>query len=166
VGGNLLNKIWLPKADISSEVNRFVNEFFASHFMIGIDIVSENMANPFDTKTLIKCAQEIEANLVNGGQNQTVKWFVASDSQNLLDRIVKEYPEKVVFSQGQLGRIEQDSIALRRAILDVELLAKCGKLVLSSGSKNGLLAAMKQLKTPIYFNGTNCEPMSLSRISF
>ncbi len=156
----------MPKSDIRDEVNRYVSDLFRGHFIVGIQLRFTYIDDPQDTQTLLKCAQEIEANFTKtNGNDKKVKWFVTSDRKDVLDRLSLEYPDKVVVSQGQVGHIEQDSSAYRRTILDVELLTKCDVLVLTGGSTFGFVAAMKQLKMPFYVNGrmnmNKCERMSL-----
>jgi hypothetical protein len=169
VGGNLLNKLWKPQPNITKEIDRYVNEIFRNHFIIGIQIRSEYITDPIDTKTFLNCANEIEANLTltNQNQNKSVKWFIASDIKHMLDRLANEYPDKIVLSNGSLGHIDLVSHenSYYRAILDVELLSKCDELVLTGGSTFGLVSAMKQLKMPYYINGrinmNKCVRMSM-----
>ncbi len=69
-----------------------------------------------------------------------------------------------------MGHVEENPNAYQRAILDVELLAKCDELVLTGGSTYGFVAAMKRKKMPYYVNGNSaamvkCERMTLARPS-
>ena len=85
-----------------------------------------------------------------------VKCFVRSDSEGslnsegVLNGLKKgKYSDRIVTGSGTMDHIVHDSKAYKRAILDVELLAKCDELVITGGSTYGFVSAMKSLKLPL-----------------
>ena len=169
MGGNLLNKIWLPNSEISNKVNRYVNQLFRGYLMIGIQLRYFYINDVTDTKNFLNCARQIEDNLTAQkilNRNKKVKWFVTSDNEEMLHQLNKTYPDKVIISEGALGHVFYDLRFYPRTILDLELLSKCDELVLTGGSTYGFLAAMKSFKMPYYINGgdgnmNKCVRMSL-----
>ena len=149
-----------------------------------------------DPLKFIRCAIQIENRMLllqnqnrNRNRNNSttqrttkqIKWFVASDSQSHVDALVAEYgPHKVLTTahlgkegkEGKeglasiLGHVRHDERAYARAILDVELLAKCDELILTGGSTFGFLAAIKQQplhldgRLPYFVNGFEPRPHS------
>jgi len=99
-----------------------------------------------------------------------VKWFVTSDDKLRLDRLVSQYPNKIIVSNGTIGHIFYNKDAYERSILDIELLAKCNLIILSGGSTFGFIAGMKQKRMPYYVDGwrskdPKCEMVRLSKPS-
>jgi hypothetical protein len=95
------------------------------------------------------------------------KWFIASDSQDEINGILKIYPNKTfTTNEYTLGHIVSSQQSFNRAILDVELLSLCNELIVTGASTFGWVAAMKSLKLPLYINGQNrmdrCLRSSLS----
>jgi hypothetical protein len=143
VGGNLLNKIWIPRNHILNKINYFVNNLFNGYYMIGIQLRYFYIQDPYDTYNFLNCVVEIENNLY---KNETylrsnykgVKWYISSDTPDVLNRLVKEFPNKIIIGNGSLGHVEEDPYAYERAILDVELLSRCNELVVTGGSTFGL----------------------------
>ena len=89
--------------------------------------------------------------------------------QQELNMLKQNYTDKIVTGSGKMGHISSDKNAYKRAILDVELLAKCDELIITGGSTYGFVSAMKSLKLPYYINGgmnmTKCERTGLSQPS-
>jgi hypothetical protein len=141
VGGNLLNKIWLPQDHISKKINYFVNNLFNGYYMIGIQLRYFYIQDPFDTYNFLNCVVEIENNLYRNefikSNYKGVKWYLSSDSVDVLNRLVKEFPNKIIIGNGLMGHVEKDPNAYERAILDVELMSRCNELVVTGGSTFG-----------------------------
>jgi hypothetical protein len=142
VGGNLLNKMWIPKDHIMKKVEHYVNNIFKDYYMIGIQLRYEYLIDPLDTYKFLTCSFEIEANITQTIPNfiskyKGVKWFVTSDSADMIDRLKKDYPNKIIDGEGQLGHIDSDQDFYPRTILDVELLSRCNQLILTGGSTYG-----------------------------
>ena len=114
VGGNLLNKMWIPKDHIMNRVNHYVNNVFKDYYMIGIQLRYQYIRDPLDTYKFINCSLEIEENLnktINdfNSKYKGVKWFLTSDSSGVIDRLKKEYPDKIVVGEGIVGHVESNS---------------------------------------------------------
>ena len=142
IGGNLLNKIWIPKDHIMNKVNHYVNTVFKNYYMIGIQLRYQYIKDPLDTYKFLNCSFGIEENLTKTIPNfelkyKGVKWFVTSDSTNVIERLKNEFPNKIITGEGQVGHIESNSNSYPRTILDVELLSRCDELILTGGSTFG-----------------------------
>lgn len=163
VGGNLLNRVWLPNKQINQEKETYLNEMFKSHIVIGIQLrylyLDENEEEE-DVNKFIECAKQIEMEYFlfrNKSLNNTkssFKWFLTGDSQVKLNKLLQMFPSKT-FSTNKyhLGHIDEDKRGYFRTILDIELLSQCDELILTGGSTYGWIAAMKMLKLPLYVNG-------------
>ncbi len=140
VGGNLLNKMWTPKPLIKNKINNYLNKSFKDNFVIGIQLRYHYISDDQDTFKFIDCAVMIEKNLtnsINGRNYKGVKWFVTSDRADILDRLVKSHPEKIIVSEGIIGHIELNKDSYSRSIMDIELLSNCNELVITGGSTYG-----------------------------
>ena len=143
VGGNLLNKIWIPKNHIMNRVNYIVDNLFKDYYMIGLQMRYFYIDDPLDTYKFIDCAFEIEDNLTKmdskfNKKYKGVKWFITSDSSDVIDRLAKEYPNKIVIGEGKVGHIVNSTDSYPRTIMDVELLSRCNDLVITGGSTFGI----------------------------
>jgi hypothetical protein len=187
VGGNLLNKIWIPNDNLTSLIKKYIETEFNGYFVIGIQLRYEYLYDPIDTYQFINCSLELEKNLTNSLNNSQgefkskykgVKWFVTSDSESILNRLIKEFPNKIIVNTaGKINHIVKgydtsmpiDNFdAYARTIMDVELLSKCNEVILTGGSTYGFVAAMKMLKLPFYINGghnNKCVKTGLSKPS-
>ncbi len=142
VGGNLLNKMWIPKDHIMDKVNHYVNNVFKNYYMIGIQLRYQYIKDPLDTYKFLNCSFDVEENITKSmpdfnSKYKAVKWFLTSDSAGVIERLKKEYPNKIIVSEGQVGHIESNADSYPRTILDVELLSRCNELVLTGGSTFG-----------------------------
>ena len=163
VGGNLLNKMWIPNDIILAEINDYLENIFKENFMIGIQLrySSKYIDEEKDTEKFMKCSQQITRDVQQLTKNfsekyKDVKWFVTSDRGDILNRLKKRYADKIVLGEGRLGHVGRKLYAYKRTILDLELLAKCNELIITGGSTFGFVAAMKALKLP-YFVETKLD---------
>ncbi len=80
--------------------------------------------------------------------------------------MISENKDKVIVANETMGHVDENAIAYPRAIIDVELLSRCDKIVISGGSTFGFIAAMKSLKKSYYVNGrrnmSTCKLQELS----
>ena len=73
VGGNLLNRYWIPNYKFKNDFERF-NKIFKDNYIIGIQIRTEFL-NPSDSEIFTKCAFEIEQNYLKKDiKHKSVKW--------------------------------------------------------------------------------------------
>jgi len=164
VGGNLLNRFWRPNEAILKQIHFFVDKYFKNNFVIGLQLrygdgnpnqIYLNEKNDTDTIKFIKCARDIEREYTLRNEmtnNQSFKWFIASDSARHIDSILKKYPKSFT-SNGTLKHVAYDSDGYTRTIIDVELLSRCNELIITGGSTFGWIAAMKMQKMPFFING-------------
>jgi len=60
---------------------------------------------------------------------------------------------KIITSKGKIAHVLDDPNAYERAILDVELLSRCDRLIITGGSTFGLVAAFKSGRRPYFIDG-------------
>lgn len=160
VGGNILNQAWILAWDIQREINLIYEREFKNTFVIGLQlrfgdrsfgVIKDGffLNETQDIQKFINCAQQIESSQSNINH---FKWFIASDSQIELNKILKKYPNRAFALDNNFGRLEHSN-SNRRSLIEVELLSKCNELILTGGSTFGWVAAMKMLKMPFYVNG-------------
>jgi hypothetical protein len=159
VGGNLLNRFWRPNKSIQKDVEIFFEKYFRNNFVIGFQL-RYHYLNKNDTKKFIHCAHDIEKKYLSKKSKSTkiisFKWFIASDSQNEINNLLKINSNKTfTTNQYSLGHIAHDKQSFYRAMLDVELLSLCNEIIVTGGSTFGWVAAMKSLKLPLFINGQN-----------
>jgi hypothetical protein len=159
LGGNILNRVWRPAKIISDDVEKYYEKYFKNNFVIGFQLRYQYLDKE-DTKTFINCALDIEKNFLANKETynlhriNTFKWFIASDTQNEINEIFKNFGNKTfTTNEFKLGHILYDPTSIRRAMLDVELLSLCNELIVTGASTFGWVAGMKSQKLPFYVNG-------------
>lgn len=160
VGGQLLNKLWLPNEDLNRKIQIYLSKYFAQNFVIGIQLRFGDEDLPYlkeeiDTIKFINCAIKIETAYIEKAFNKlaNVKWFISSDSQVNLDILLKKYSSKAFSTQGTLAHISLDPNGYERTIIDHELLSKVDELIITGASTFGFTASMKSKRLPYYIDG-------------
>ena len=74
--------------------------------------------------------------VINKTKSKKVRWYVTSDSTNVIENLVQKYGNKVITGRGRIDHVEKNS-GYERAILDIELLSWCDELILTGGSTFG-----------------------------
>ena len=64
VGGNLLNRLWIPKKPLHDRIEYYFNSEFKSYFVIGIQLRYHYLDDNKDTPKFIECAESIEKNVI------------------------------------------------------------------------------------------------------
>ena len=73
VGGNLLNKYWIPNYKFNDDFEKY-NSIFKENYVVGLQIRTEFL-NSDDIEIFTKCAFGIEKNYLNKNTNhKSVKW--------------------------------------------------------------------------------------------
>jgi hypothetical protein len=159
VGANLLNKIVIPKPRIQQIVNEYVKRFFIENYVIGMQLRTYYLDLEKDSLRFINCAFQIENEYLrtNKEKAKPVKWYISSDSDELLNIMVALYPEKTLAGNGTIKHVSFDSIGYERTLIDIDLLSKCDELIHTGGSTFGFVAAMKGFKVPYYVDGRKNE---------
>ena len=175
VGGNLLNKMWIPKKNLRDRVEYYYNKYFKGYYVIGIQLRYHYIDDKTDTPTFLNCAKQLETDILKSlgdSFNSTykgIKWFMTSDKEHILNRLVAENKHKAIVANETMGHVDERANAYPRAIIDVELLSRCNELVITGGSTFGFVASMKSLKKSYYVNGrsnmTTCRLHELSKPS-
>ena len=84
-------------------------------------------------KSLADCVMEIEEPERSNINGKEFKWFILSDSQELIEELVKKYSKsKLIVADigGQIGHVKHNTNAYARAIVDNELLSKCDQVII------------------------------------
>ena len=172
VGGNILNQLWIPNSSILDYVDYFYNKEFKGYYVIGFQLRFEYLENEAkkDINKFLKCAMKIEkdyirSNALNTKQLKQIKWFITSDSEEYVNKILKSFPTKAMASNGTIKHIKFSTKGYRRTIVDVELLSRSDEIIITGGSTYGFVASMKSLKLSYYVNGkssSDCSRISLS----
>lgn len=109
-----------------------------------------------DIDSFIECAKTIETQEADKIGTK-IKWFVSSDQLWAIEKIKNitngQLLREVITGKGKLDHVLNDPNAYERAVLDVELLSRCDRLVLTGGSTYGFVAALKTRRRPFYVNG-------------
>jgi hypothetical protein len=151
VGGNLLNKLWIPNQKLLNKINYYYKNHFENNYVIGIQFRSYYLKPEEDFNVFIDCALELEKHATKA---KAIKWFVTSDSNEIIQQILaSNYKEKLITTNETIGHIEKGKNFYERTILDNELLSKCDEIIITGGSTFGFIASMKRLKLPYYVNG-------------
>jgi hypothetical protein len=90
--GILLRKFWIPEDGISQQIEDFVTKNFKANLVIGLQIRTEFLLPTSDLEGFIKCAEKLEE---LSKSVKPIKWFITSDSADVLAELKGKYPEKV-----------------------------------------------------------------------
>ena len=163
VGANLLNKIVIPKPRIQDIINDFVKRKFLDNYVIGIHLRTYYLDVEKDSFRFISCAFQIENEYLRAYKElyKPVKWFISSDSEDLIKKMVALYPEKTLYGNGTIKHVADDSHGYDRTLIDIDLLSKCDEIIYTGGSTFGFVAAMKGFKVPYYVDGRKNESICL-----
>jgi hypothetical protein len=140
VGGNLLNRMWIPKRDLLDLINSYYINHFFGNYVIGIQIREYYIHENIDLNTFIDCALMIEENVKTSLKyNVKFKWFITSDSKSIIDKLISNHKMNkiIVVANGTIGHVELDKNAYQRALIDNELLSKCNEIIITGGSTFG-----------------------------
>lgn len=172
-GSNLLKRLWLPQPYILDELKIYSTLYdLENSLVIGMHVRFEYLNDPQDIYYFVNCALEIENNLMlsSSSKIKKVKWFVASDSQKLIDRLKATYPNKVVAGEGVVAHVAENATGFRRTVVDIEMLSRSEELIITGGSTFGFVAGLKLKngKMPYYINGREnkyekCKRVELAR---
>ena len=167
VGGVWLREHWRPHARLQALIDAFVAKNFGtangedSTYVVGLQMRSDFIDADTDVNTFLECARGVEGRLMKNEPQRRVKWFVATESGELMRRLEAVMPKRVLDLNGQSLSHWQ------RVIMDIELLSRCHELIVTGGSTFGFLAAMRSGRLPLYVNGranmSECARTSLSR---
>lgn len=124
--------------------------------ILGIQLRSDYLYKE-DFQVFMNCARQIEIELKTESNNsRPVKWYVSSEYEWVIDEIrnmTASEGDKIISGEGKIDHVIKDPNAYERAILDVELLSRCDRLILTGGSSFGFVAAFKNRRRPYYVNG-------------
>jgi hypothetical protein len=164
VGANLMNKIIMPKPRIQEFINDFLRRDFVDNYVIGIQLRTLYLDVEKDSLRFLNCAFQIENEYLRWSKSEPkpVKWYISSDSEDLLKKIVALYPDKTLAGNGSILHVADHSHGYYRTLIDVDLLSRCDELIHTGGSTFGFVSAMKSFKVPYFVDGKS-KSMKCSR---
>ena len=167
VGGNLLNKYWLPRKYLIDKINNLYKKNFKTNYVIGIQFRTIYLDIKKDIDIFIKCALDVEKIYfkLNKNNSKPIKWYLSSDSDKLIQKYTKLYTNKIITGEGIISHILKNKNGYDRAIIDMELLSRTDELIVTGGSTFGFIPMMKKLQLGFYVNG-NDSMSACKRISF
>ena len=171
VGANLLNKIIITKPGIQEIINHYIRSNFIDNFVIGIQLRTIYLDIEIDIMRFLLCALHIENEYLKNIKNKAkpVKWYISSDSEEVIKKIGLLFPEKTLYGNGSILHVADDSQGYYRTLIDVEMLSKCDELIHTGGSTFGFVSAMKSFKVPYFVDGKSklikCSRTSLGTSS-
>lgn len=122
--GYVLNNYWHLKAYLAKKVDNFVKNKCSKYYIIGIQIrkqyVSVKQINLFS-----ECALKIESEIRPLIKNQIVKWFISTDSTEILKELTRQFPDRLILNEGKIGHISFEPDSYERALMDLEMLSRC-----------------------------------------
>ena len=121
-----MNRLWKPQSAIRFKIQKYLDNAFGQHLMIGIQLRYRYLNDTLDTLKFIECARYVEDLLLvaNSAKDirkstKSVKWFVTSDRADILARFKTEYGDKVVITDGYVGHIYEQVISIDRFSFDM-----------------------------------------------
>ena len=169
VGGNLLNKYWLPRKYLLDKINDLYEKNFKMNYVIGIQFRTIYLDINKDIDTFIKCALDVENKYlkINKNKSKPIKWYLSSDSGELIQKYTKLYSNKILTGEGVISHILKNKNGYNRTIIDMELLSRTDELIVTGGSTFGFIPMMKKFQLGYYVNGNDsmsaCKRISLSQ---
>jgi hypothetical protein len=101
--------------------------------------------------------------------NKSVKWFVTSDEEDKLSRLIANYSGKIFTSNGTIAHFVSSTKGYLRTLLDIELMSRADEIIITGGSTYGFMSSLKSGKYPLFVNGRvkakKCERFSFSNPS-
>ena len=135
VGGNLLRRHWIPKKYILDKINELYSKHFKNNFVIGMQIRTHYLNTNKDVRVFVDCAFDIENNYLkanNGsGLTKLIKWYLSSDSDQVIESLAKSYPNKTIFGEGMIAHVVSNKKGYFRTIIDNELLSMTNELIIT-----------------------------------
>lgn len=129
-----------------------------------------------DIERFYNCAKHIEKTEARLIRWKQVKWYVSSDENWVIDDLRKNTTVntssiqfvKVIANEGVIKNIAEDTGGYERAILDVELLARCDRLIITGGSTFGMTASLRSQRKPFVIESSSistgeCAMLELGR---
>ena len=152
VGSTFMNKYWTPYENVTSQVNYYYDKFFKDYYVIGLQIRVQFLEGVDFIKVFTDCAFKVEEKMSD--DSKRVKWFVTSDSQQVINILRSGYPDKIIQVNGTIGHIDLDDKFFMKTLVDSELLARCQEIIMTGASTFGWLSTMKALHMPLFVEGT------------
>ena len=160
VGGNLINKYWIPETKTEEKIAHYIEANFKGNFLIAFQIRTQflpvNAVNKF-----LECAYQLEKTI---SPNNKIKWFISSDNEGIINEMKLKYGDKLLYGLGQIGHIVKQANSYERTVIDTVLLSKCDVLIITESSTFGFLASMMSGRLNYVTNGHDkCRQITMSK---
>jgi hypothetical protein len=151
-------------SEMRAIIDKYKREYFDKYYVIGVQIRKFYVYDQ-NIKRFINCALEIEN--FQHPQKQ-VKWFLAIDTNGILDSFTS-YSSKIFSTEGEPLHVsfqKNGSKAMKKALLDIELLSLCDEIITTAGSTFSFISVLKQQRLPYVVEGQrytdyNCRRWTL-----
>lgn len=153
---HVLNNYWHLKPYLIEKIDRFVHDKFRGCFIIGLQIRTDYLTKT-EHELFVKCAETIENERRNVIGDRLVKWFISTDSNEVLESLKFKHGDRILHADGVISHIAYESVGYMRALMDIELLSRCNETVLTGGSTFGFIGSLKSKKFPYYIEGKRGE---------
>ena len=128
-----------------------------TYYWIGVQIRTGHMPGdetlntfivPEDVKMFNMYAEQQTA-IARNKTTKPVRWFIATDSENIRDQMLEQYPDVAVVSGCEIRHSFRDvdrderSNGMMCTLLDNYLLSNCNELIITAKSTYGILASFR-----------------------
>jgi hypothetical protein len=165
---NVLNHVLVVKDPLRAYIDKYVRDNFENYYVIGMQMRQGFMDNVNDVRNFLNCTMRHHehARFKFNIPEKSIKWFLATDNEQLSGEIRARFPDRVLTVEGKVGHVIYETVFYNRAIVDNELLSKCNELIITGGSTFGSVAVMRAGRMPLFFNPnantTHCPRMTFS----
>lgn len=144
-GYELIQRYMHLKPALKAKIDSFVKQHFEGNYVIGIHYrgTDKSFEAPSYSSVVNVINQQIMNLIKNGIDYQTIKIFIATDDQNFLSYMQKNFSDKVIFTDAirsahgnpvHLPSRESNYKKGEDAIIDCTLLAECSELFKSESN--------------------------------
>jgi hypothetical protein len=130
-------KITYPKPWIQKIINDFTEKYDINE-RIGLHIRRTDFIDKYGILKLKDFEKIIESSLLQ-------RFFLATDDKKTYDYLISKYENVIGFSSSDFIEDDVRQTPLHRALIDLELLARCKKIIKTEHSSFSKLAEKKQL---------------------
>lgn len=129
-----VGKIFKPTPELQKSIDETTSQY--TNRTIGIHIRRTDNAAAIDNNPLEKFQSIMEQEIA---KYPSVKFYLASDDQEVKQRFCKLYKDKVITRDIPLCRDSKEG--MKEAVIDLYCLAKCSKIIGSSHSTYSMMAS-------------------------
>lgn len=141
--GGPVSEIFVPKEDIKAKIDQYVLRF--SENTIGVHIRRTDNVIAIKESPIEKFVSIMKRELEN---NETTTFYIASDSLEVKEYMVKLFGDRIMFGQWELGR--KSVQGMKDAVAELFILGSTKKIIGSKGSTYSSMASQLYGREIIY----------------